>query len=153
MTRGARWRCRLPPEYPISVAGGGAGAARKSESRARNRADCNRGPGGGRAGARGACGCAGRCTSDLLCFRRFSHGGPAQAQADHTRDQAEALFDEADADRSGFIDISEFAQTWTDFDAQYGMTNMINKKRGFLSRLTSSKSMKKVDKKTKAKKV
>lgn len=50
--------------------------------------------------------------------RQTQNGSPATAL---TRDQAEALFDEADEDRSGFLDIDEFAEKWDDMNATYGM--------------------------------
>ena len=46
-----------------------------------------------------------------------------------TRDQAEMLFDEADEDRSGSIDVEEFATAWADMNAQYGLQHMFPQRR------------------------
>ena len=46
-----------------------------------------------------------------------------------TRDQAEMLFDEADEDHSGSIDIEEFATAWADMNAQYGLQHMFPNRR------------------------
>lgn len=55
-----------------------------------------------------------------------------------TREQAEALFDDADADRSGEIDVDEFASQWADYDASYGLS----RKFGLMPRLTKRVSSK-----------
>ena len=62
-----------------------------------------------------------------------------------TADQAEILFDEADVDGSGRIDVDEFASAWAEMNAQYGLQHMFPKagprrmSRGatFLQRATS----------------
>ena len=46
-----------------------------------------------------------------------------------TRDQAEMLFDEADEDHSGSIDVEEFASAWSDMNAQYGLQHMFPHRR------------------------
>ena len=55
-----------------------------------------------------------------------------------TRDQAEGLFDEADVDHNGSIDVEEFADTWIEFEAQYGMKSLIQPKRTQLSKAIGS---------------
>ena len=46
-----------------------------------------------------------------------------------TREQAEMLFDEADGDHSGSIDVDEFASAWADMNAQYGLQHMFPHRR------------------------
>ena len=42
-----------------------------------------------------------------------------------TETQAEMLFDDADEDRSGSVDLEEFASRWADFDASYGISTKL----------------------------
>ena len=67
--------------------------------------------------------------------RQTKGGGVAHAL---TREQAESLFDDADADRSGEIDIDEFANTWEEMDASYGMQRMMMRKRSSRGGLVAS---------------
>ena len=55
-----------------------------------------------------------------------------------TRDQAEGLFDEADVDHNGSIDVEEFADTWIEFEAQYGMKTIMEPKRTPTSSLSKA---------------
>ena len=59
-----------------------------------------------------------------------------------TKEQAEMLFDEADSDGSGEIDVNEFAEAWSEMNAQYGLHHMFPSRRmsrgaTFLQRATS----------------
>ena len=62
----------------------------------------------------------------MAALTRRCPGGSAHAL---TTDQAEMLFAEADTDEGGTIDIDEFAATWAEFDAQYGMTKMVKEQK------------------------
>ena len=75
--------------------------------------------------------CGGGCAQGAISRQEFiealtrstvKSSSPALAL---TVEQAEMLFADVDVDRSGTIDIDEFASTWEEMDGAYGMRRML----------------------------